>query len=465
MRRSNPEIQQLELNDCNVYVVSDLHMAGGRDAIGNYSGTENFFADRMFSRFLNHLSKDPQDRGKNAVLIVNGDFIDFLRICDTPGSDDAVEEWRRELGAVNIKMSAKELGDSFDNKTERKFGLKTHDFKSVWKLMVCRKGHPEVFESLTVWIRLGNRIVIVKGNHDLEWHWSAVQDYFRVQIGSNQKNEVCFVEDVLMINKSIYIEHGARYENITIAEGSWELENGKELRLPVGSFLNRYLLNKIEHSYPYLDNIRPQSKILPVLIKERFPLAIKVLFHYLPFSIRMIPKKEVWHALRFLVQFLIIVLLPVCLTAYAFFLTWNDVRFSLDSVPSIFKPVFSLVKNLAFLVLSYFLGRILAWVELAPPGRLSAKVKAIKANHADVQLVTFGHTHDPQQSIELGVRYFNTGTWMPVYQLTAADVRLDLSYTFLFFKIDKAGNPLDSKLLRWNDDAERIDPIVLTDTK
>src|SRR5258705_6703020 len=68
----------------NVYVVSDLHLAAGKNANGNYTGTENFFADQAFASFLYHLLD--KDAAKKKLLIINGDFIDFLRIRNYPST-------------------------------------------------------------------------------------------------------------------------------------------------------------------------------------------------------------------------------------------------------------------------------------------------------------------------------------------------------------------------------------------
>lgn len=66
-----------------VFVVSDLHLASGMNAEGVYRGTENFFADDSFKRFLEHAQKIATS--KNSILIINGDVFDFLRVTEFPG--------------------------------------------------------------------------------------------------------------------------------------------------------------------------------------------------------------------------------------------------------------------------------------------------------------------------------------------------------------------------------------------
>jgi hypothetical protein len=66
---------QVPTRAAEIFVVSDLHLADGQRKDGRHSGTENFFCDESFRRFLRHANL----RGPNAMLIINGDFIDFLQ--------------------------------------------------------------------------------------------------------------------------------------------------------------------------------------------------------------------------------------------------------------------------------------------------------------------------------------------------------------------------------------------------
>ena len=52
---------------------------------------------------------------------------------------------------------------------------------------------------------------------------------------------------------------------------------------------------------------------------------------------------------------------------------------------------------------------------------------------------------------------------MPIYELDAADVRLDKTFTFLHIAYDTNGNIKQTELQRWNDDASRDEPLVLVD--
>ena len=122
-----------------------------------------------------------------------------------------------------------------------------------------------------------------------------------------------------------------------------------------------------------------------------------------------------------------------------------------------------MVKNFAFLSLSYFLGRLLIRVEVAAPENLYNNAKTVFDAKPHFQLITMGHTHNPQQEKHKGKWYYNTGTWMPIYELDAADVRLEKTFTFLLISMDKNGNIIPTELQRWNDDAARSEALVLMD--
>jgi UDP-2,3-diacylglucosamine pyrophosphatase LpxH len=475
------ELVSIEMDDREIFVISDLHIAAGLNENGNYDGTENFFADSSFSRFLLHLTtRKTQD--KKGLLIINGDFVDFLRIRNIPQTPEDFKTWSNILSDLGISQSPAQLASTISKK-EREYGLRTDDFKSIWKLYVCQKGHAMVFQSLAGWLLDGNELIVVKGNHDLEWYWGKLRDYLRLllatrvammrsmnietELANTVLPQVLFVDDKLLIEKKVYLEHGHRYENFTSVDGAAVLENGTELNLPFGSFFNRYLINRIELAFPYIDDVRPRQKILPLLIRERFPLAIKMLFKYIPFCILIIPKKQYSYAFRYLFQFLYIILIPLAITAFAMYETYLHKPALLASETSKSSMIWSYIlpqlKNLVFLSFSYFIGRLFSFFSLSAPTSFYPAAQIILDAYPEVEIVSFGHTHDPEQKKSGMKAYYNTGTWIPVYQLDASNVRLDKTYTFLQIFKDDSGNIRTNGLMRWNDEAGRTDAMELRD--
>jgi UDP-2,3-diacylglucosamine pyrophosphatase LpxH len=458
-------------------VISDLHLAAGINASSNYQGTENFFADQSFARFIDHI--DNKKPSAKSILVINGDFIDFLRICDYPSSDKHFANWEEILSIAGIHKSQEELRDSIIKK-EKIFGLRTDDYKSVWKLHICMLGHKVLFERLASWVNDGNELLITKGNHDLEWYWPPVQKYLQFYLARllSQKLNIpvnkllpsinertSFADHSIIIDKKIYIEHGHCYESTTAVQGNVLSDNRKELNLPFGSFFNRYLINKIELVYPFIDNVRPRQNILLVLFRERFPLAIKMIFYYVPFTLLLIPKKMWWQIFKLAITFILIIILPLAITAFAIYQGLPHGAHPTQSTPWLLQQILNVAKNLGFLFLSYLFGRIMTFVKLSAPSSFVSFAENVMIKNAAIEVVTFGHTHNPEQKNLNGKWYFNTGTWMPVFEASSADIRIDKTYTFLQLEYDSAQQIIITPLQRWNDDALRDDYLPLIETK
>jgi UDP-2,3-diacylglucosamine pyrophosphatase LpxH len=462
-----------------IFVVSDLHLADGLGPDGRYGGNENFFCDSSFRRFL---SQAHTKRGStNAVLIINGDFVDFLRVMYVPREDPLLVDWQEILERVGIRKTIAQLKASISKK-ELTYGLKTNDFKSVLRLHIVIRGHAEFFEALAEWLGKGHRLIIVKGNHDLEWYWQGVRNYLRLVLAerlARQMNivdikdvlenrvlpNITFVDDALVIDEDVYIEHGNRYDKYAHVVGPSTLKNEeRELNIPFGSFLNRYVLNDIELNYPFLDNVRPSTNILPLLMRERLPLALKLLFKHIPFVIEIIPKGYYRYMFSQVFSLFLVVLV------LAGFIAWQipgifGHGLDLLTTPSqpqsiLHKSVFTVLTSIGSSVLAYFIARAVARLNLVEPSDLTKYAREKFAEKSNYRLVTFGHTHNPDQFNENGRWFYNTGTWIPVVEISSAELREDKTYTFLHLAPDASGK-LSGILQRWDDEAGRPEPAIV----
>ncbi len=470
---------QMQLTQTDFYIISDLHLGEGIQSNFSYQGTENFFADSSFKRFVEYLIANKSY--PNSTLIINGDFVDFMRIASFPNSDKEFENWKNILDEIGINKTVDELKKSISDK-EKKFGLKTDDYKSVWKLDRAVKGHKEVFDALTLWLNDGNKLIILKGNHDLELYWRAVRNYFRLFFSQNDVGEnidaeknlnekiipnLIFIDNSLLINEKFYIEHGHIYDRFTTCIGDALIDNKKELNIPFGSFFNRYLLNHIELLYPFLDNTRPSQNILPLLLRERFFLGLKFLFQHIPFMILIIPKKYYKYMFQRVFTAAIAILIPVVLFAIGF---WDYISPIFNSsqpenssgiLSRLLQEGMNFLGNFGTLFLSYLFARVVAYFQLEEPSTLSSFAQNVFAKRPKIELITFGHTHNPDQFNNNGKKFFNTGTWIPVVEISSAEIRFDKTYIFLRVIIDNDGNLKSSPLQRWNDDANRPEYLSL----
>jgi len=477
----DPKVR-MSSNGAEVLVISDLHMGPGRTSDGCYNATENFFADASFRRFLERgvarLLHGP------ALLVINGDLVDFIRTTRYPVEAGEFDAWQRMLGRIGISKSVAELRASISAK-EKQFGLETEDFKSVWKLEEVVRGHTEFFLALASWLARGNRLVIVKGNHDLEWYWAAVRNCLRLQLAERIAASVqlpamtveqvlstviapqlTFVDDALVIDDVIYVEHGHRFDRYTAVIGKPVLPGGRALNLPFGSFFNRYVLNQIELAFPYADNVRPATDLLPMLIRERFFVALKLFFYHVPLAMRIIPKGYYVYIFGKVAALAAALLIPL-LVAIAFLLSLfpqlHTEVLGLAKVAS--TPVGKVGASFMCMMMSYFMSRIVAHFQLSEPNSLEAPARAILAANSGVTYITFGHTHNPDQFVEAGRYYCNTGTWIPIIETDTAQVREDQTYTFSFIARDATGKFSPGWLQRWDDEADRSEDLVIRKRK
>jgi hypothetical protein len=115
--------------------------------------------------------------------------------------------------------------------------------------------------------------------------------------------------------------------------------------------------------------------------------------------------------------------------------------------------------------LSYLLARAAAWFQLEEPDSLTGPGRQTLLDNPSFRVVTFGHTHNPDQIREDSRWFFNTGTWIPIVEISNAEIREDRTYTFLELHPDQSGKLQPSVLLRWNDDAGRAQPLVIVRRK
>jgi UDP-2,3-diacylglucosamine pyrophosphatase LpxH len=457
----------------DIYIISDLHLAAGLEEDAKYAGTENFFYNDSFFRFIRYI----KSKNKKSWLVINGDFIDFLRITNIPKKQEEFELWHDYLNKVGIIKSVPDLQSSILPK-ELEYGLKTHEFKSVWRMICALHGHELFFDALAEWIVAGNKLVIVKGNHDLEWYWKGIRNTMRlilaekiVKLSGKVTDEVLkeyvfpglfFTDHSVTFNESVYIEHGHLYDKFSNVQGEALMPGKEELNLPFGAFFNRYLLNKLEVVYPFLDNVRPRDKILPLLVREHFPLSIKIFFRYIPFLIKIIPKGYFFYMFGKLLAFSIPLLF---LLIWGGISIWAAINTGNIHIPELKSWMITPLKTLVWGILSYFFVKMVAFFQLQEPGYLNEDAIEIIDANPEYKFVIFGHTHNPDQFEYKGSWFYNTGTWIPIVEISNAEIRMDKTFSFVHLAENDTGVYKSQPLQRWNDDSSRFDRLILIHKK
>src|SRR5262249_35269809 len=131
----------------NILIISDLHLGEDlKPAMGKAALPHLSILERELAAFLDHHRKTRRD-GLPWHLIVNGDMVDFQSVCLLPAAGD-------DVGAPDDHV----------------YGLGTRPAAALRKMERVLERHPGVFRALARFVAAGNRLSIVVGNHDAEFH-------------------------------------------------------------------------------------------------------------------------------------------------------------------------------------------------------------------------------------------------------------------------------------------------------
>ena len=273
--------------DYNLLIVSDLHLSEGRDpGSRKFSKNEDFFFDEEFARFLNHYQDTLRWNDAKWHLIINGDFFDFLQVITVDDAPPALPP----------------------GSEHHEFGLPCGERETVCKLGKIAKGHWLFFESLAGFVAAGNLLTIIKGNHDVEFHYAGVRAAFLAElqaafrrrlerepawgrnrdIGNVDADTVRFSDWFYYEKELLWVEHGNRYEGFNSFKywlspllpeiPGWPPGRKDEIDLPFGSLFVRYLFNRMERVEPFADNIKPATRFVWWLFRKHPITALRFAF-------------------------------------------------------------------------------------------------------------------------------------------------------------------------------------------
>jgi UDP-2,3-diacylglucosamine pyrophosphatase LpxH len=242
-------------------ILSDLHMTSGKDPVrAVWSPTEDFFWDEEFRDFLDYHTQ----RGKCA-LIINGDLFDFLQVLARPSPEEA-----RLYGIPAADVSPV-------------YGLKSSEPATVFLIDKIVDGHPVAFRALAEFLRRGHRVILLRGNHDVQLFWKKAQERLlqrlqefcpRSAAGKIQRN-LKILPWIYMIPGFLYVEHGNQYEAATSFQNFLHPilpfdspGTGRHIELDLGSIIIRYFSNRMEIVNLLSDNIRPLSDYVQTFLRH-----------------------------------------------------------------------------------------------------------------------------------------------------------------------------------------------------
>jgi UDP-2,3-diacylglucosamine pyrophosphatase LpxH len=157
---------------------------------------------------------------------------------------------------------------------ERQYGFPTPE-GGVDKLRAIYEGHPHFFHALAWFVGQGHRVVIMRGNHDLELYWPVVQECLREYIANEYhpvlgaperpanplppgfKQRIDFRPGWFYYRRGLfYAEHGKQYESLNACTNPIHpvLPDEKWLDPPVGSLATTCIHTQLEDQYPEWEN-------------------------------------------------------------------------------------------------------------------------------------------------------------------------------------------------------------------
>ncbi len=220
-------------------IVSDLHLCEEEPIHPKFPlwkkyKTKEFFFDNLFADFLTKIQGMAE--GQAIELVLNGDIFDFDSVLTLPESPP-------------YRMT----------RLEKKQGLYPQEEKSIFKMRKIIADHSGWIGALRKFIAQGNRAVFIVGNHDLEMHFTGVQETLLTAICENDeaRKRVRFSEWFYISNEDTLIEHGNQYDPYCRCEDPInpfvESHGTIEVRLPFGSWATRHIINSMGYFNPHVD--------------------------------------------------------------------------------------------------------------------------------------------------------------------------------------------------------------------
>jgi UDP-2,3-diacylglucosamine pyrophosphatase LpxH len=221
-------------------VISDLHLCEAEPEHPKYKlwkkyKSRQFFFDHTFSNFLAHLTK--LSNGQPVELILNGDIFDFDSCTALPDEPIFRISW-----------------------LERHRGLHPQEEKSTFKIEKILDDHREWVQALSRFIKDGNSVVFIVGNHDIELQFPNVQKSLlkNLDLTPEEEKRVRINEWFYISQNDTLIEHGNQYDPYCVCEDPLhpfvKEFNRVEVRVPFGNLATRFMINGMGFFNPHVDS-------------------------------------------------------------------------------------------------------------------------------------------------------------------------------------------------------------------
>lgn len=189
----------------NYLLFSDVHL--GADLVQHAAPwtlarlKEAARVDRDLTAMLEHYRRE-SDPERPWCLVIAGDLVDFVGMSIAP-----------------VEVQASALSEE-----EHEHGLGSSSDHAAQKMRAVAVRHSRVFAALANFVAEGHRLVLVRGNHDVEFHWESAQRAFidalvsRVDVSMDDAVHDAFVARIefapwfYYVEGLLYVEHGHQYD-------------------------------------------------------------------------------------------------------------------------------------------------------------------------------------------------------------------------------------------------------------
>lgn len=238
-------------------VISDLNLGKGRIlANGGVNALEEFYYSDKLVEFIHYYSSGAF-RGCEVELIINGNFLNFLQV-----------DYRGHFLTVLTESVCLEV------------------------LQSIVEGHRNIFKALEEFAAIpGNTIAYVVGNHDQAMLWPACREYFNKVIGSTVR-----FKNIVYYFDGVHIEHGHMHEAANRFDPrKFFLKRDLAepiLNLPFGSHFFVEFVLKIKLKYPFVNKIRPFSKMVRWSLFNEFWMTLSSALKFCQYMLRSFSLKD-----------------------------------------------------------------------------------------------------------------------------------------------------------------------------
>ncbi|MCC6898679.1 MAG: metallophosphoesterase [Polyangiaceae bacterium] len=182
----------------NLLVLSDVHL--GSDLVQHcrpgapLRSAASSRRDRDLAALLDWYRERPAE-GRPWRLVIAGDLVDFVGMSVSGETSELVTE-------PNLDEQSHGLGGAVDH--------------TLAKLRRVADHHRGVFAAMGRFVAAGNTLVVVRGNHDVDFHWEPVQAAFRAILrehGATHLDAIEFADWFYYEEGVVYVEHGHQYDD------------------------------------------------------------------------------------------------------------------------------------------------------------------------------------------------------------------------------------------------------------